>query len=76
MWPKPGTRRMMPHRYARAWRRAGSGSRSSLAALCLLATRWTGAVFTVVLLIVALCFVLDGATKWFEGTGGMPGHRQ
>ena len=47
-----------------------------LAALCLLATRWTGAVLTVVLMIGALGLVLDGATKWWEGTGGMPGHRQ
>jgi hypothetical protein len=47
-----------------------------LAALCLVATAWTGAVLTVVLMIVALCLVLDGATKWWSRTGGLSDNRQ
>jgi hypothetical protein len=47
-----------------------------LAALCLAVTFWTGAVLTVVLMIVALCLVLDGATKWFARTGGLSDNRQ
>jgi hypothetical protein len=47
-----------------------------LAALCLVASAWTGPVLTVVLLIVALCLVLDGATKWFSRSGGLSDNRQ
>ena len=46
------------------------------AALCLLATRWTGAVLTMVALIVALGFVIDGATLLWSRSGGMSQHRQ
>jgi hypothetical protein len=47
-----------------------------LAVLCLAATFFTGAVLTVVLMIVALCLVLDGATKWFSRSGGLSENRQ
>ena len=47
-----------------------------LAALCLVASSWTGPVLTVVLLIVALCLVLDGATKWWSRSGGLSANRQ
>jgi hypothetical protein len=40
------------------------------AALALLATRWTGPVLTVILMIVALGLVLDGATLLWSRTGG------
>jgi hypothetical protein len=46
------------------------------AALCLLATRWTGAVLTMVALIVALGFVIDGATLLWSRSGGLSQHRQ
>ena len=49
----------------------------ALAALCLLATRWTPAVATMVLMITALGLVIDAGTKWWERTGGgMSQHRQ
>ncbi len=47
-----------------------------LAALCLVATTWTGPTATVILLIAALCLSIEGGTKWFSRTGGMSGHRQ
>jgi hypothetical protein len=47
-----------------------------LAALCLVASTWTGPALTVLLLIVALCLVLDGATKWWSRTGGLSDNRQ
>jgi hypothetical protein len=48
----------------------------ALAALCLLAATWAGSVMTWVLLLTALVLVLDGATKWFSGTGRLEDHRQ
>jgi hypothetical protein len=48
----------------------------ALAALCLIAATWTGSVLTWVLLLLALGLVLDGATKWFAGTGHLEDHRQ
>ncbi len=47
-----------------------------LAALCLLAANLTGSVMTWVLLLAALGLILDGATKWFSGTGRLEDHRQ
>jgi hypothetical protein len=46
------------------------------AALCLLATRWTGPVLTWVAMLAAMAFILDGATLLFSRGGGMSGHRQ
>ena len=46
------------------------------AALALLATRWTGPVLTMVLMIVALGCVVDGATLLWSRSGGMAHHRQ
>ena len=48
----------------------------ALAALCLIAATWTGSVLTWVLLLTALGLVLDGATKWFSGTGRLEDHKQ
>jgi hypothetical protein len=48
----------------------------ALAALCLLAATWAGSVLTWILMLAALCLVLDGATAWFSRSGGMSGHRQ
>jgi hypothetical protein len=48
----------------------------ALAALCLLGATWAGSVLTWVLLLAALGFVVDGATKWFSGTGHLEDHRQ
>jgi hypothetical protein len=48
----------------------------ALAALCLVAATWAGSVLTWVLLLAALGLVLDGATKWFSGTGHLEDHRQ
>jgi hypothetical protein len=47
-----------------------------LAVLCLVVSTWTGAVLTVVLLVVALCLVLDAATTWFSRSGGLSQNRQ
>jgi hypothetical protein len=47
-----------------------------LAVVCLAVSFFTGAVLTVVLMIAALCLVLDGATKWFARTGGLSDNRQ
>ena len=47
-----------------------------LAALCLAAASFTGPVLTVVLMVAALCLVLDGALKWWERSGGMSDYRQ
>lgn len=47
-----------------------------LAALCLLAATLAGSVLTWVLLLAALGLILDGATKWFSGTGHLEDHRQ
>jgi hypothetical protein len=47
-----------------------------LAALCLLATRWTGPVLTLTCMIAAFGFVIDGATLLWSRSGGMAGHRQ
>ena len=49
-----------------------------VAALCLLATRWTGPALTMVMLIAALGLVLDGATLMWarSGAGGLAQHRQ
>jgi hypothetical protein len=47
-----------------------------LAALCLVAASFAGSVLTWVLLLAALGLVLDGATKWFSGTGHLEDHRQ
>jgi hypothetical protein len=47
-----------------------------LAVLCLVASVWTGPALTVVLLVVALCLVLDGGTKWWSRTGGLSDNRQ
>jgi hypothetical protein len=47
------------------------------AALALLATRWTGAVLTVILMIAALGLVLDGATLlWSRSGSGLTQNRQ
>jgi hypothetical protein len=46
------------------------------AALALLGTRWTGPVLTIVLLIVALGLVLDGATLLWSRSGGLTQNRQ
>ena len=48
----------------------------ALAALCLLAATWAGPVLTWVLLLSALGLIVDGATKWFSGTGRLEDHRQ
>ena len=48
----------------------------ALAALCLIGATWAGPVLTWVLLLTALGLVLDGATKWFSGTGHLEDHRQ
>jgi hypothetical protein len=48
----------------------------ALAALCLVATGFVGSALTWVLLLAALGLVLDGATKWFSGTGRLEDHRQ
>jgi hypothetical protein len=48
----------------------------AIAALCLIAATWAGSILTWVLLLAALCLVLDGATAWFSRGGGMSGHRQ
>jgi hypothetical protein len=48
----------------------------ALAALCLIAAMWVGSVLTWVLLLAALGLVMDGATKWFSGTGHLEDHRQ
>jgi hypothetical protein len=48
----------------------------ALAALCLVAAGFVGSVLTWVLLLAALGLVLDGATKWFSGTGHLEDHRQ
>jgi hypothetical protein len=48
----------------------------ALAALCLVAASFAGSVLTWVLLLTALGLVLDGATKWFSGTGHLEDHRQ
>lgn len=48
----------------------------ALAALCLGAASFAGSVLTWVLLLTALGLVLDGATKWFSGTGHLEDHRQ
>jgi hypothetical protein len=48
----------------------------ALAALCLVAASFVGSVLTWVLLLGALGLVLDGATKWFSGTGHLEDHRQ
>jgi hypothetical protein len=48
----------------------------ALAALCLVATSFVGSVLTWILLLAALGLVLDGATKWFSGTGRLEDHRQ
>jgi hypothetical protein len=48
----------------------------ALAALCLVAASFVGSVLTWVLLLTALGLVLDGATKWFSGTGHLEDHRQ
>jgi hypothetical protein len=47
-----------------------------LAALCLVASSFAGSVLTWILLLTALGLVLDGATKWFSGTGHLEDHRQ
>ena len=48
----------------------------ALAAACLVAATWAGPVLTWVLLLSALGLALDGATKWFSGTGHLEDHRQ
>jgi hypothetical protein len=48
----------------------------ALAALCLIGLNWSGPIMTWVLLLAALGLVLDGATKWFSGTGHLEDHRQ
>jgi hypothetical protein len=48
----------------------------ALAALCLIAASFVGSVLTWILLLAALGLVLDGATKWFSGTGHLEDHRQ
>jgi hypothetical protein len=47
-----------------------------LAVLCLIAAGFTGAVLTVVLMVAALCLVLDGALAWWARSGGMSQYRQ
>lgn len=47
-----------------------------IAALCLLVASFCGPVLTVVLLICALGFVIDGATLLWSRSGGMSGYRQ
>jgi hypothetical protein len=47
-----------------------------LAALCLLASNWTGSILTWVLLLSALGLVLDGATVWWSRSGGLSQNRQ
>jgi hypothetical protein len=49
----------------------------AIAAVCLIAATWAGSILTWVLLLAALCLVLDGATAWFSrSSGGMSGHQQ
>jgi len=48
----------------------------ALAALCLVAATWTGAILSWILLVGAFCLVLDGATTWWSRTGGMGSYRQ
>jgi hypothetical protein len=47
-----------------------------LAVLCLVATTWTGAALTIVLLVAALCLILDGALAWWSKSGGLSENRQ
>jgi hypothetical protein len=47
-----------------------------LAALLLIAASFTGPVLTVVLMVAALCLVLDGALAWWARTGGLSQYRQ
>jgi hypothetical protein len=48
-----------------------------VAALALLATLWAGPVMTWVLLLVAIAFILDGATLlWSRSGTSMGQHRQ
>jgi hypothetical protein len=46
------------------------------AALCMLATRWTGAILTWVAMIAAIGFILDGATLLWSRSGSLTHHRQ
>ena len=46
------------------------------AALCLVATSWTGPILTWVLLLAAVGLILDGATLLWARGGGLTQHRQ
>jgi hypothetical protein len=47
-----------------------------LAALCLVASNWSGPILTWILLLSAFGLVLDGATKWWSRSGGLSQNRQ
>lgn len=47
-----------------------------LAAVCLAATTWTGAILTWVLLLAAIALILDGATLLWSRGGGLTQNRQ
>jgi hypothetical protein len=46
------------------------------AALCMLATRWTGAILTWVVMIAAIGLILDGLTLLWSRGVGVAHHRQ
>ena len=46
------------------------------AALCLVATTWSGPILTWVLLLAAVGLILDGATLLWSRSGGLTQHRQ
>jgi hypothetical protein len=47
-----------------------------LAAVCLVATTWTGAIMTWVMLFAAIVLILDGATLLWSRAGGLTQNRQ
>ena len=48
----------------------------AIAALCLVASTWTGPILTWVVLLAAIGFILDGATLLWSRGGGAAEHRQ
>ena len=47
-----------------------------VAALCLVATRWSGAILTWVLLLATVALLFDGMTLLWSRGGGLTQHRQ
>ncbi len=47
-----------------------------VAALCLVATAWTGPILTWVMLFAAFGLIIDGATLLWSRAGGASQHRQ